>query len=407
MVHSEAMREALVCAQEVNSKLTRAIDANDRMAEQVETSRENATLIITQIFEQLHQTIEERKKTLLSVMESISLSKIAALTLQKEEWVKMQDEIGRYTEMTSHILQTHTDHEMVALGNLLPTELKAILQKVENMSLTPIQSNDIHVSLHTDSLIKELSIFGHSVAKVKEIYYVKVETMIAKGKRYPYGGVQVKAELKPKSHDGAVVPGEVKDIGDGTYTITLTPQTAGPHQLLITMDGQHVQKSPCDLDVGMKYSTLCNPEHVIYCNGGPSASQQKRTIGSGGYRDGQFHCPYILFIKGDVMYVVDQDNHRIQKLTTGGQFLQKFGQQGSGQGQFNHPASVIVDQRDRLHMALPWTLKGTFMLQPLVLTPSKSSHLRETYVRLYGDVKSPSGIFIDEEGYSCVNEMTV
>ena len=94
--------------------------------------------------------------------------------------------------------------------------------------------------------------------------------MIAKGKRYPYGGVQVKAELKPKSHDGAVVPGEVKDIGDGTYTITLTPQTAGPHQLLITMDGQHVQKIPCDLDVGMKYSTLCNPEHVIYCNGGPS-----------------------------------------------------------------------------------------------------------------------------------------
>ena len=163
MVHSEAMREALVCAQEVNSKLTRAIDANDRMAEQVETSRENATLIITQIFEQLHQTIEERKKTLLSVMESISLSKIAALTLQKEEWVKMQDEIGRYTEMTSHILQTHTDHEMVALGNLLPTELKAILQKVENMSLTPIQSNDIHVSLHTDSLIKELSIFGHVI----------------------------------------------------------------------------------------------------------------------------------------------------------------------------------------------------------------------------------------------------
>ena len=26
----------------------------------------------------------------------------------------------------------------------------------------------------------------------------------------------------------------VEDHGDGTYTITLTPQTAGPHQLLIT-----------------------------------------------------------------------------------------------------------------------------------------------------------------------------
>ena len=73
--------------------------------------------------------------------------------------------------------------------------------------------------------------------------------MTSKGERYPYGGLHVKAELRPKSHDGAVVPGEVEDHGDGTYTITLTPQTAGPHQLLITMDGQHIQKSPCDLDM--------------------------------------------------------------------------------------------------------------------------------------------------------------
>ena len=34
------------------------------------------------------------------------------------------------------------------------------------------------------------------------------------------------------------------------------------------------------------------------------------------------------------MYVADEGNRRIQKLTTGGQFLQKFGQRGSGQGQF-------------------------------------------------------------------------
>ena len=43
------------------------------------------------------------------------------------------------------------------------------------------------------------------------------------------------------------------------------------------------------------------------------------------------------------MYVADAGNDRIQKLTTGGQFLQTFGQRGSGQGQFNVPISVIVD----------------------------------------------------------------
>ena len=55
--------------------LTRAIDANDKMAVQVETCRENVTLIINQAFEQLHQIIEERKKILLSMKKAISVSK--------------------------------------------------------------------------------------------------------------------------------------------------------------------------------------------------------------------------------------------------------------------------------------------------------------------------------------------
>ena len=204
-VRRDVVRETLVCAQKVTSKLIRAIDANDKMAEQVGTSRQSATLIITQAFEQLHQTIDERKKTLLSEMEAISVSKTTALALHKEQLMKMQDEIERYTEMTSLILQTHTDHEMVALGDLLPTELKVTLKKIENVSLTPNESSDIHVSLHTDTLIKELSIFGdvmdsspspsqstwssESVAKVKERYCVKMETMTSKGERYPYCGL--------------------------------------------------------------------------------------------------------------------------------------------------------------------------------------------------------------------------
>ena len=477
-VHRDAMKETLVSAQGEASKVTWAIVANDKMAEEGEISRDNATLNITQAFEQLHQSIEDRKKILLSEMAATSVLKTTYLTLQKEQLMKMQDEIGHYTEMTSHILQTHTDHEIVALGGLLPTELKATLKKIENVSLTPNQTSDIHVSLHTDSLIKEISIFGHvmdsppspsqstwsseSVAKVKEIYCVKVETMTSKGERYPYGGLQVKAELKLKSHDGAVVTGQVNDHGDGTYTINLTPQTAGPHQLLITMDGQHVQKSPCDLDVRSKYSTLCNPEHVIYCRGGPTsiaihdsgdiyvscwndnlirvfdrAGQQKGIIGSCGSDDGEFNHPRGLFIKGDVIYVADTGNNRIQKLTTGGLFLQTFDQHI--EGQFNNPASVIVDLGDRLivadgsnHRVVILDQAGTWLLTingnvtgnhgfpfpyGLALDPQGNIHVAAwasdaikvftpegTYVRSYGDAKPLSGIVIDEEGYSLVNE---
>ena len=169
-----------------------------------------------------------------------------------------------------------------------------------------------HLHLHHKSTWS-----SESVAKVKEMYCVEVESMTSKGEKYPYGGLQVKAELRPKSHDGAVVPGEVEDHGDGTYTITLTLQTAGPHQLLIPIDGQELQNSPCDLNVRRQYSTLRNPEQVIKCSGGPhgiaihdsgdiyvacrnnnsihvfnQAGRQKRTVGSKGSGDGQFNNPY-------------------------------------------------------------------------------------------------------------------
>ena len=64
----------------------------------------------------------------------------------------------------------------------------------------------------------------------------------------------------------------------------------------------------------------------------------------------------------------------------------------------------LVLRVSRIHGVLPWTLKGTSMLQPMVLTPSKVFTPDGTYVRSYGDVKSPSGIAIDEEGYSFVCE---
>ena len=110
--HQIEITGALEDAREVVTKLTGAMDENNRMIEQVEISKRNASLAINQAFETLQQTLEERKKTLLSELETISLSRTTALTLQKEQFEKMVGDIGHYTDMASQILQTHTDHAM-------------------------------------------------------------------------------------------------------------------------------------------------------------------------------------------------------------------------------------------------------------------------------------------------------
>ena len=470
---------ALEDAKEVVTKLTGAIDDDNRIIEQVEISKRTAFLAINQAFEILQQRLEERKKTLLSELEAISLSKTTALTLQKEQFEKMVGDIGHYTDMASQILQTHTDHEIVALGGLIPTELQATLKRVQTISLTPNQHSNISVSVKTDDLIRQLSKLGNifdfypspssctwmstSVAKVGTRYHVKVQSKTSKGEEYPHGGVEVKGEMRSKTHNGAVVYGEVEDHRDGTYTITLTPQTAGPHQLLITMDGQHVQNSPNDLDVRPKhdYHTLCNAQQVIQCNmplcvaihdSGDiyvgsyddciyvfdQTGQLKNTIGSSGSGDGQFFYPCGISIKGDVLYVADSGNHRVQKLTSSGKFLHKFGQQGSGQGQFRWPVGVIIDSNNKLivsdhnnHRIQIFNENGGWLLtiddngsgnhsfqspRGLALDPQGNIHVAAqgsntikvfskegVYVRMYGP-NGPRELAIDDEGYSLVSE---
>jgi DNA-binding beta-propeller fold protein YncE len=45
----------------------------------------------------------------------------------------------------------------------------------------------------------------------------------------------------------------------------------------------------------------------------------------------------------DNVYVADANNHRIQKFTSTGAFLGKWGSFGSGDGEFSFPTSVTVD----------------------------------------------------------------
>ena len=461
------MRRTLQHVQDVQDTLAGAIVANEKTMKLVETSKQEAELAINVAFEQLLERLMERKKALLSEMESIALTQTTSLTLQKEQLEKIQQNISHYSEVTSHILHTHTDHEVVALGGLLPTELKATLKKVENVSPWT-KYGPITADVQVGALMKKLSMFGNvfeqppvpckselkiqSVIKRNTKCLMKLETRMFSGKRYPHGGVQVEAEMRSKAHNGAVVYGEVEDHRDGTYTITPTPQTVGPHQLVVTMDGQHVQNSPRDLYVskylGKAQQVIRSSKPLcvaIHDNGDiyvgkfrtidvfDRTGELKNTIVSDKIGDGSFLDAHGISIKGDVIYVADTLNDHIQKLTSRGEFIHKFGHQGSGQGEFNGPSAVIVDSNNRLivsdygnHRIQIFNDNGDWLLTidgngtgnnsfmyplGLALDPQGNIHVAEirsikvftkegVYVRTYGGPGAPSplGLAIDDEG---------
>ena len=469
--HRDSIQKVLANARETVARVTGAIDANNKVREHVMLSKMKAHEAIDQAFETLQQALELRKTTLLSELESISLSKTTALTLQKETFEKLIEEIGYYTEMAVHSLQTHTDHEIAALGGLIPSELSAVLKKVEPISLIPITLNGISAVVQTNDLITPLSKFGcildlsptpssstwtsTSVAKVKTDFHVKVESKTSKGTVCPHGGLQMKAEMR--SNSGAVVHGEVEDHGDGTYTTTLIPQTAGPHQLLITLNGQHVQNSPHDLNVlhTYDYKTLGHAQQVIKCRSGPfcvaihdngdlyvgafadciyvfdTTGHLKKIIGSRGHGDHQFYNPYNVIVKENMLYVTDYSNHCIKRLTLDGTFVNKFSANGT--------SGVLVDEYNRIFVSdslgskinvfnhngdRVFTIEGNVtgdhsFKSPygLAFDPLGNIHVAASgsntikvftkqgvYIRRYGDLKDPRGIAIDSEGYIFVTE---
>ena len=74
--------------------------------------------------------------------------------------------------------------------------------------------------------------------------------------------------------------------------------------------------------------------------------------GEHGSGEGQFDRPSGLAIDSeDLLYVVDSMNHRVQKYTKDGRYISHFGEFGDGPGQFNMPWGITIDEEGTIYVA--------------------------------------------------------
>ena len=182
-----------------------------------------------------------------------------------------------------------------------------------------------------------------------------------------------------QSSRGEVVPVEVKDNNDGSYSASFVTKHVGEVKLSVTIKGQHIKGSPYSIMMCRDYKSVGKPSKVINDGGNMGYSwaiafgrdgvwavtdcshhcvyifdgqdQLVRKFGSSGSGNDQFSNPYGLAFDADNhLYVSEHSNSRVQKVSINGEHLLHVGSYGSGNGQLHSPSGITV-HNDRLYIA--------------------------------------------------------
>ena len=464
--HKEEMKTLLDPAGEAMATLDDAMGNCGKMIQQVQSRSKAVDASINQVFDRLKEALEERRKKLLAKSKEVCTSKVTALTLQQEDLQHRQQEIKMYANAIKDGLQTFSDEEVVALGRLLPTELQNTLKRFQDTSLQLHESDAMPTSLEPAALLDSIAQFGvvsggcspaHSTASIYISRAIKgkernfcVVTRYENGEPFDLGGVDVKAELCLMGSTDPPVRGETTDNGDGTYSVSITPQTTGEHQLMITIHNRPIKQSPFVISVREPRdytATSSSPQQTLFNLGGhvvyslaihdngdiyvtqndyirivnPVDGSTRATLGSSGSGERQFSTPEAIALRGDYMYIAESSNNRLQKIRATGnhEFISQFGKGGSGDGEFSYPRGICLDPEGRIFVSdysnnrvQVFEADGTFACKIPQDNSDKAKvsgpwglafdHIGNLHVASYGTntikVFTPEGKFLEEYG---------
>ncbi|XP_064387737.1 E3 ubiquitin-protein ligase TRIM71-like [Halichondria panicea] len=468
-------------------KLKNSISRVEKVMQGVQANHKEVDQKINEIFNHLQRKLKARKDALLAKSADVALGKETALTLQSEELKRMENALSEICSKLESVTEKYTAVEMLSAKQLITIRAQQLLNKFDKCSLDPCKLDIMPVSLSSTQLENEINAFGAvcsgCIAGQSTIDLVKPTAAVGKerkllltakdvnGKPFFHGGESVKVSLALMGSNEAGISGVVVDKKDGTYGISFTPNTAGEHKLSITISNEQIVESPFALHVRQprNYASMSassrtfsvssssgdvavdddnNVYIAVYGYHCISVFDQNgsniRTIGtagSTGSADSQFNTLLGIALKGDIMYVADSGNHRIQKLSLDGKFISKFGSSGSGNGQLSNPRGIAIGKNGRVFvseysnqrvsvfqsdgefshhiqgnaadnstLANPWGLafdnEGNLHVADCTSQLIKVFTPEGKFVSQYGSgiIQSPVGIAIDDEGFTFIGE---
>ncbi len=454
----ESQSELQKYIQEISTgyeKLQKSIHSGKEMQEEIRQMKKRKVDVIEQAFSKLHNALNERKEALLTEASQLCTAKDVQTAMQIESLEKLLRSVNEFETLSSRVSSGDCGlAHFMSIADTLNKRAVYLKEQVALLCCDEFVTPTISVEVNQDGLVSLIEEFG-SVSdkcptscstvivprrKVAIGVEMKVRVISLDAKKIPLckGGATVRGTLRcPIVNSSTSCP--VVDCNDGTYIVSVVQQQLGHHQLTITINCQSIEGSPFDLTAvnPVDYTKITRPVDEISCNWKPnfiafsdngdmfvtsesaneihvydkSSNLIKSSFGSYGTGNLQFQVLNGIAISEEVVYVTDNIGDRIQKITTGGEFLGSFGEAGSDAGKFHYLWGAAVGPDGKLYVAdcgndrvqvfsssLLCHVASIEVIKPIAIDFDLESNIHITSddgpVRVY----SPSGKFIRQYG---------
>ncbi|XP_011408250.1 PREDICTED: tripartite motif-containing protein 2-like [Amphimedon queenslandica] len=357
------------------------------MLEQIATRKEEVRQEIKETFEELKAALDKRCNDLLMETEEIASAKRNSVEKQLDGFRKLVKQVSHGHRIASSVSERTDPGEVLSVKKLITNQLEECIEEYKKLPLEIEEIEVIIARLGTPALSKEISKFGSVLVDI-DAYSIESGLAIPlatvkKERKFkvalPAGIDKAASYLKASfiKIDGSKEEGRVVIVNDNnTAIVSCTPQSIGGYELSVTIRGHHIKGSPYQLSVKAPrdYTTLTNQRSfnvenytggvAVHTNGEVFASSDGfvqvfsedgtavRMIGSKGYGNGLFECPFGLLLVGDRLYVSDANLNRVQYFSaTTGQYIGQFGSSGNGNGQFSSPHGMSTDGKGNILVA--------------------------------------------------------
>ena len=429
----------------------------------------------------INESLEKVRQALLMQNKIIRSAKMSDLEAQVKELEAVRDRLSLASRMMLDA-QSHTHAQQLSTKKVLAERTTKLRKDFEQCKLHPTRSDQFTTYISTEVTLSKMislgcvSSGGHQPPGTSDAGYIplavvgkqriiKVVANDKDGQPYKSGGDKVEAKLIQGGSQCRAIKMKTIDHGDGTYSVCFVPQCSGKHELQVTVADIHIRGSPFNffvshprqtpytaMSAAQHIPTYSHPVDIAVTEEGilalaetghhtvtlySKAGRKIHSFGfanSSGHADGQFHSPSAVTIRGDLMYVCEAGNNRIQKFSLRKRsFLSRFGSKGQGNWQFSNPRGIITDPEGKVFVAdygnhriqvfkndssfaysfpckHPWGLAFDVLGHlHVAVNGSNSIHIFKpdgTVLTSYGrgSIRNPSGIAINGEGYIAISE---